>query len=70
MTIATAFTCEPLPDGNVLITFHGDDGQTCTAQVVTPQVIQSMPLVAALTDVALQKGPAVARDILRQISQR
>lgn len=59
MTTATGFDCQPLPDGNVLIEFFGDDGKTVNEQVVTPDLIWQMPLVTALTQVALMKGPEV-----------
>jgi hypothetical protein len=37
-SIATGFDFEPLPDGNVLIEFFGDDGNTINAQVVTAEL--------------------------------
>ena len=52
MPIATGFDFEPQNDGNVLIEFFGDDGVTFNKQVVTPDVIRNIPLVAALTDTA------------------
>ena len=57
MAVATGYDFEPLPDGNVLIDFFGEDGQTFNKQVVTPDVIRSMSLVGALTDVAMKQGP-------------
>jgi len=30
--IATGFDFEPLPDGNLLVEFYGDDGVTITSQ--------------------------------------
>ena len=42
--IATGFDFEPLPDGNVLIEFYGDDGKTFNKQVITPDVLKDMAL--------------------------
>lgn len=67
--IATGFDCEPLPDGNVLVEFFGDDGHTFNKQVVSPEVIKHMPLVAVLTEVALTKGPVVAKEIMDKLNQ-
>lgn len=67
--IATGFDFRPLPDGNVLIEFFGDDGQTFNTQVVTPGVIESLPVVAALTTVALTKGPEVATEIMERLNR-
>jgi hypothetical protein len=67
--IATGFNFEPLPDGNVLVEFFGDDGKTFNTQVVTPGVIKNMPLVALLTEIALTKGPEVAREIMAKLGR-
>jgi hypothetical protein len=48
---------EPLPDGNVRFEFFASDGKTINRQVVTGDVLRSIPLVAILTEVALQKSP-------------
>lgn len=70
LSIATGFDFQPLPDGNVLIEFFADDGKTFNSQIVTPSVIDSMPLVAALLKVALSKGPDVAREIVERLNER
>lgn len=46
-----------------MIEFVGGDGTTINKQIVTADLIRKMPLVAALLDVALRKGPEVAREI-------
>ena len=69
MRIATGFDFEPLPDGNVRIEFYGDDGETLSQQVVMPGVMHGMGLVSALTDVALRKGPEVAKEIMRMLAE-
>lgn len=69
MSVATGFDFEPLPDGNVVVEFFGDDGVTINRQVVTADVVRRMPLVAALLDVALTSGPDVAREIMERVNQ-
>jgi hypothetical protein len=68
MTVATGFDFQPLPDGNVLIEFFGEDGKTFNTQTVTAEVVHSMPLVAVLTKIALEKGPEVAKEIMSKLS--
>ena len=68
MSVATGFDFEPLPDGNVLIEFFGDDGMTINTQIVTAEVIRRMPFVAALLDVAVMKGPETAREIVEWLN--
>jgi hypothetical protein len=70
LRIATGFDFEPLPDGNVLIEFFGDDGRTFNRQVVTAEVVRSIPLVAILTDIALERGPDVAKEIMGKLNQK
>jgi hypothetical protein len=67
MTVATGFDFEPLPDGNVLIDFFGNDGQTFNKQVVTANVIRNMALVSVLTDMAMKKGPEVAKAVMSML---
>lgn len=65
--IATGFDCEPLPDGNVLIEFFGDDGKTFNTQVVTRDLIQNMPVIATLTEVAIERGPDAVRELVARL---
>ena len=44
--LATGFDFEPLPDGNVLIEFFGDDGKTFNTQVITGEAFSHMPMAA------------------------
>jgi hypothetical protein len=67
MRAASGFDFEPLPDGNVLIEFFGDDGRTINQQIVTGEVVRRMPLVAALLDVAMRMGLDVAREIVERL---
>ena len=69
MQIASGFDLEPLPDGNVLIEFFGDDGKSFLKQIVTPSVVMNMPLVATLTGIALREGPDAVREIVGKLSE-
>jgi hypothetical protein len=68
--IATGFDLEPLSDGSVLIEFYGDDGETYNTQVVTADVVESMPLVASLTGVALREGPEAVKEIVTKMNEQ
>jgi hypothetical protein len=70
MHTATGFDLEPLPDGNVLIEFFGDDGTIINKQIVTAEIIRRMPVVAALMDVAMRMGPEVAAEIVERLNHR
>jgi hypothetical protein len=70
VAIATGFDFQPLDDGNVLIEFFGDNGNTFNTQVVTADVMKNMAMVSVLTDVALRKGPQVAKEIMGKLSNR
>jgi len=67
--IATGFDFEPLPDGNVLIEFYGDDGKTFNKQVVTQEVIQGMLTVARLTLVAIEKGTEAVKKLMEEMNE-
>jgi hypothetical protein len=68
--IATGFDLEPLTDGTVLIEFYGDDGKTFNTQVVTRSVVESIPLVASLTGVALREGADAVKKMMAKLSER
>jgi hypothetical protein len=70
MEIATGFDLEPLSDGTVLIEFYGDDGKTFNTQVVTASVVESMPLVASLTRIALWEGADAVKEMMAKLSER
>ncbi|NQU21801.1 MAG: hypothetical protein HQ567_11010 [Candidatus Nealsonbacteria bacterium] len=67
--IATGFDFEPLKDGNVLIEFFGDDGHTFNTQVVTSEVLRSMPMVAMLTMVAMQDGVEAVKKLMDRLNK-
>jgi len=68
--IATGFDFEPLPNGNVLMEFFGDDGKTFATQVVTLDVVQSMPTVCWITLTYIEHGPEVAKKLMDKMSQQ
>jgi hypothetical protein len=67
--IATGFDLEPLPSGNVLIEFYGDDGKTFNTQVVTREVIETLPAVASLTLVYMDQGAEAVKRLMQKLSQ-
>ena len=68
MLRATGFDCQPLFNGDVLIEFFGDDGKTINPQIVSSDVVRAMPLVASLTQIAVEHRPEVTRDIMAGLS--
>lgn len=64
MTVATGFNFDPLPDATVLIELFGDGGKTVNKQKITLDVMCGLGLVSAKTDVALKKGPEVAKVVM------
>jgi hypothetical protein len=68
--IATGFDFEPLPNGNVLVEFFGDDGETFNTQVVTADVVASMPVVAYLAGLALTHEIDAIKAIIAWIGGR
>jgi len=66
--IATGFHFEPLPHGSVLICFFGDGPTPINEQIISPDVLRRMPVVAALLDVAVKKGPETAREFLGRLN--
>ena len=70
MPTATGYDFDPLPYGNVLIEFFTYDGHTINEQIVTAEIVRRMPVVAALLDVALRRGPDVASEIMEKLNTR
>jgi hypothetical protein len=68
MNIATGFDFQPLPNGDILIEFFGDDGKIINKQIVTAEVVRRIPVVAVLTGIAIKPGPEVAKDIMEKLS--
>lgn len=61
---ATGVELAPLPGGDVLVEFFGEDGRPMSSQVVTMEVVASLPLVSAALGAALRDGPDAARAFL------
>jgi hypothetical protein len=57
---ATGFDFEPLPTGDVLIVFHGDDGLTINTQVITRECLTRIPVVAHAFFLAVEEGKEAA----------
>lgn len=55
-TVAAGFHFEPVIDGNVQIEFFDEHDQPIGAQVITRDVLDSLPFVVALTQFAISKG--------------
>jgi hypothetical protein len=68
-TIAVGCEFQPRPDGNAVIEFFDGDGNKCCRQVVSAPVVRSIPLLAAVTDVALTHGPETAQEIMAQLTR-
>ncbi len=47
--------------------FFGDDGKTINTQVVLPDVVKAMPLVASLTQFAIEQGTDVAKEMMARL---
>jgi hypothetical protein len=65
--IATGFDLQPLPDGNVLIEFYGDDGKTFNSQIVPREVVEGMPAVASLTLVYMDQGAEAVKRVMGRL---
>jgi hypothetical protein len=68
--IATGFDLEPLPDGNVLIEFFGDDGKTFNTQLVTREVVENMGTVADLTLLYMDQGTEAVKRLMEKLTQK
>jgi hypothetical protein len=55
-SIAAGIHFQPLLDGNVQIEFFDEDDQPIGVQIVTRDVLDSLPFVVALTQFAMSKG--------------
>ena len=70
MSIATGFDFEPLPDGNVIIEFFGDDGKTVNKQAVTAEVVARISVVAVLIDIAMKQGPKSVENLIMELNKK
>lgn len=67
--IATGFDFEPLPNGDVLVEFHGDDGSTINSQVITTESLARMPLVIRAFFLAIEAGQEAALEYLHGLNE-
>ena len=65
---ATGFDFEPLPNGDVLIEFHAEDGVTFNTQVITRECLARLPVVVHAFFLAVEKGNDEALKILTSIT--
>jgi hypothetical protein len=65
---ATGFDFEPLPNGDVLIEFFGDDGVTLNTQVITKECLAKMPVVAHALFLAIEEGKYAAMAFLEKMA--
>jgi hypothetical protein len=66
---ATGFSFEPLPDGNVRIEFHADDGEVINEQVITGDAFGHLATVVHLTQVAVAGTPPALDTIAAAIDR-
>ena len=67
---ATGFDFEPLPNGDVLIEFCGDDGVTINSQAVTKECLTRIPVVAHALFLAVEEGTDAALEFLNHLNKR
>jgi hypothetical protein len=67
---ATGFDFEPLPTGDVLIQFFGDDGVVFNSQIITRECLTRIPIVAKATFIAIENGQDAALAFLNTINER
>jgi hypothetical protein len=60
LSCATGFDFEPLPNGDVLIDFYGDDGVVFNSQIITRECLARIPVVAHALFVAVEEGKEAA----------
>jgi len=61
---ATGFDFEPLPNGDVLIEFHGNDGVTINSQIITRECLVRLPVVVHALFLAVEEGKEAAQAFL------
>ena len=65
---ATGFDFEPLPHGDVLMQFFGDDGEAINTQVITKECLARIPVVVHALFLAVEGGKEAAMAYLDWIS--
>lgn len=70
LPVATGFDFEPLPTGDVLIEFHGDDeGVKINSQIIARECFFRLPVVACALLIAAERGEEAARKFLKKMSK-
>ncbi len=64
--IATGFDLETLANGNVRVELIAADGKTVNTQVVTKEVVRSLPIAVSLTLVYMDQGPDAVKLLMRK----
>jgi len=67
---ATGFNLSPLPSGEVLIEFHGNDDVAINTQVITRECLARFPVVAHALFVAVENGKEAAQAYLNRMSMQ
>ena len=67
---ATGFDFEPLPTGDVLIQFFGDDGKTINTQIITRDGLARLPVVVHAFFLTVEEGPDAALAFLDVVTSR
>ena len=65
---ATGFDFEPLPNGDVLMQFFGDDGVAINTQVMTRECLARLPIVVHAFFLAVEKGKDEALEFLNSMT--
>lgn len=66
--VATGFDLEPLPNGDVLIEFFGDNGETFNVQVITRTALARFPAVVHAFFLAVGQGQDAALEFLDRLN--
>ena len=65
---ATGFDFEPLPNGDVLMQFFGDDGVAINTQIITKECLARLPIVVHAFFLAVEKGQGAALVFLNGVT--
>lgn len=65
---ATGFDFEPLPNGDVLMQFFGDDCVAINTQVMTRECLARLPIVVHAFFLAVEKGKDEALQFLNSMT--
>lgn len=66
--VATGFDFQALPNGDVLIQFFANDGQTINSQIITREGLARLPVVVHAFFLAVERGKDAASDFLNSVT--